>query len=428
MSISENEKYYIKHLNVNGLWGREVSFDIPFDSSVNILIGPNASGKTTILKLLNYTISARYIDISDIDFENIKVTLSSESSEIDVSVKSSEDHLRYFLDDNEYNVDLTPKGEIPQKRALGHIRSESSKLTSLLLSLTSAVWLPVNRRLPISSAHESEYANRSVRRRREREGRGLESVDLKLKSLLSDLKDYRLNLEQEISERYKQFERNVLQSILYDEDSDTYSEIKAPRITDDDKRQLLKAFEAADLLNDKMRSKIDAHFREARKAMESIGDKDQTYTPETLYMFPLIERTKRLTNYAQDLERDRRKIFEPILRYQKKVNSFLENKTIKVEDDGVLRVYAEEDEKIEPLDLSSGEKQIIILLTQALLYENKNVIYFIDEPELSLHVKWQEKLLPSLNDLGGSIQIIAATHSPDIAGPFRDKVINLSKV
>ena len=67
----------------------------------------------------------------------------------------------------------------------------------------------------------------------------------------------------------------------------------------------------------------------------------------------------------------------------------------------------------------------MILLTQALLWEDKPVVYVADEPELSLHVTWQAKFLDSIVDLGKQIQIIVATHSPDIVGPFADKVIDL---
>ena len=83
--------------------------------------------------------------------------------------------------------------------------------------------------------------------------------------------------------------------------------------------------------------------------------------------------------------------------------------------------------KLDPGSLSSGEKQILILLTEALLRVDEPVVYIADEPELSLHVTWQEKLLESLVTLGGQKQIIVATHSPDIVGKFQDKVIDLGR-
>jgi predicted ATPase len=83
-----------------------------------------------------------------------------------------------------------------------------------------------------------------------------------------------------------------------------------------------------------------------------------------------------------------------------------------------------------PIDwrlLSSGEKQILILLTQALLSERSPVVYVADEPELSLHVSWQEKLLGALTKLAGRCQFIVATHSPDIAAGFGSKIIDLAR-
>jgi predicted ATPase len=62
-----------------------------------------------------------------------------------------------------------------------------------------------------------------------------------------------------------------------------------------------------------------------------------------------------------------------------------------------------------------------------LLSEKTPVVYVADEPELSLHVSWQEKLLGALTKLAGRCQFIVATHSPDIAAGFGSKVIDLAR-
>jgi predicted ATP-dependent endonuclease of OLD family len=49
-------------------------------------------------------------------------------------------------------------------------------------------------------------------------------------------------------------------------------------------------------------------------------------------------------------------------------------------------------------------------------------------PELSLHVTWQEKLLKALRDINENAQLIVATHSPDIVADFSENVINMEKV
>lgn len=122
-------------------------------------------------------------------------------------------------------------------------------------------------------------------------------------------------------------------------------------------------------------------------------------------------------------------MFRPLKQYEQIVSSFLNKKRVKVSEDGelIIRSLAQKEQNLETHLLSSGEKQIVILLTQALLWEDKPVVYIVDEPELSLHVSWQGKLLKSLQDLAGRIQIIVATHSPDISGPFPNNVIDLEK-
>ena len=105
----------------------------------------------------------------------------------------------------------------------------------------------------------------------------------------------------------------------------------------------------------------------------------------------------------------------------------MNDKSIKVDENGILNIKTPSPSELNWHFLSSGEKQILILLTQALLKFDKPVVYIADEPELSLHVTWQEKLLKSLVTLGGRMQVIVATHSPDIVGNFQDKVIDLGR-
>jgi predicted ATPase len=65
---------------------------------------------------------------------------------------------------------------------------------------------------------------------------------------------------------------------------------------------------------------------------------------------------------------------------------------------------------------------------QALLQDCKPTTFIADEPELSLHVLWQERLVECVRELNPAAQIIFATHSPDIVGKYNDRVIDVSKV
>ena len=56
------------------------------------------------------------------------------------------------------------------------------------------------------------------------------------------------------------------------------------------------------------------------------------------------------------------------------------------------------------------------------------VIFIADEPEISLHVIWQENLLKGIRNLNENAQLIIATHSPDIVADFSDKVTDMEDV
>ena len=72
--------------------------------------------------------------------------------------------------------------------------------------------------------------------------------------------------------------------------------------------------------------------------------------------------------------------------------------------------------------LSSGEQQILILFSYIAFNSQDGRIFIIDEPELSLHIKWQEDFLEKLDKITPkSTQLILATHSPILAGKRKDK-------
>ena len=70
--------------------------------------------------------------------------------------------------------------------------------------------------------------------------------------------------------------------------------------------------------------------------------------------------------------------------------------------------------EITPFQLSSGEKQLLIILLTVLIQDNKPSILFMDEPEISLHIEWQKKIIKYIRELNPNAQVIIATHSPAI--------------
>ena len=77
--------------------------------------------------------------------------------------------------------------------------------------------------------------------------------------------------------------------------------------------------------------------------------------------------------------------------------------------------------------LSAGEKQILLLLFTLFLMEDRSTVLLLDEPEISLHIEWQDRLIQLMLDLNPNCQIIMTTHSPNIfADGWEDKLVFIS--
>lgn len=118
---------------------------------------------------------------------------------------------------------------------------------------------------------------------------------------------------------------------------------------------------------------------------------------------------------------------EPINKLEKIVNRFFEdsaeNKKIMIDENDIYFLTEHDQRKVEIYDLSSGEKQILILFTYLIfdVATKNNPIFIIDEPELSLHLLWQKNFVSSVLETNPDMQLILATHSPEIIDKYRDK-------
>jgi len=71
-------------------------------------------------------------------------------------------------------------------------------------------------------------------------------------------------------------------------------------------------------------------------------------------------------------------------------------------------------ETLVPYQLSSGEKQMLAILLTVLVEDNQPTVLFMDEPEVSLHIEWQKRLIDLCLELNPHVQIILTTHSPAV--------------
>ena len=92
-------------------------------------------------------------------------------------------------------------------------------------------------------------------------------------------------------------------------------------------------------------------------------------------------------------------------------------------------LFSQIGEELTPYQLSSGEKQLLAILLTVLTEDNQHYVLFMDEPEVSLHIDWQQKLIEMILDLNPNVQIILTTHSPAvIMNGWMDKVTEVSDI
>lgn len=92
-------------------------------------------------------------------------------------------------------------------------------------------------------------------------------------------------------------------------------------------------------------------------------------------------------------------------------------------------VFLQYGERLSPYRLSSGEKQMLIILLTVLLQNNQPYVLLMDEPEASLHVEWQQRLVGIIRKMNPKAQIILTTHSPAlIMDGWLDAVTEVSDI
>ena len=86
-------------------------------------------------------------------------------------------------------------------------------------------------------------------------------------------------------------------------------------------------------------------------------------------------------------------------------------------------------ERLLPYKLSSGEKQMLVILLTVLVRDDDHCVLFMDEPEASLHIEWQQKLIGMIRNLNPNVQLILTTHSPAvIMEGWLDAVTEVSEI
>jgi energy-coupling factor transporter ATP-binding protein EcfA2 len=145
---------------------------------------------------------------------------------------------------------------------------------------------------------------------------------------------------------------------------------------------------------------------------------------------PQFDRIERILRLVDQHVKDIGQIRKPIKQYREAINAFLADsgKDIQFNRQGELCVQIQGQQSQPLTGLSSGENQLVVILSHLSFSQAARSagVIIVDEPELSLHVKWQEAFVDAIQKANPSLQIILATHSPSIVLDRVDKCVDLS--
>lgn len=186
--------------------------------------------------------------------------------------------------------------------------------------------------------------------------------------------------------------------------------------------------------NDEAFSKIETYFSNLKSLINQINKdkREDTERYDILYITNLnqFKKIRELIKEFEEFEAKGKRFYESLKQYLETVNIFLKDSAkelyfdkyssklqFRILDD--KRNIVKEGRDIK--DLSSGEMQILILFTFIKFNSKLGKLFIIDEPELSLHPRWQENFIDGIKTIMPiETQLIFATHSPAIVGKNKD--------
>lgn len=178
----------------------------------------------------------------------------------------------------------------------------------------------------------------------------------------------------------------------------------------------------------------EGFLRQALSALAGVGGGSlldiQIYNLQRKYLDYQVNIGNRIIAELQQGNTDAAQhLSEPKKRFQDIVDDLFKEtgkKIVRTENE--IR-FTQIGETLLPYQLSSGEKQILAILLTVLVEDQQPYVLFMDEPEVSLHIEWQKRLIDLIQELNPNVQIILTTHSPAvIMSGWMDKVTEVSDI
>lgn len=123
-------------------------------------------------------------------------------------------------------------------------------------------------------------------------------------------------------------------------------------------------------------------------------------------------------------------IYELVDQFVSTINEFLQDKSLSFGLSQGFEIRNPRGVRLQPAQLSSGEQQLLLLFCYVLKARDQASIFMIDEPEISLNIKWQRRIIQALLDItvGTQIQFVFASHSMELLAQHRSRVVALENL
>jgi energy-coupling factor transporter ATP-binding protein EcfA2 len=402
----------LQSFHIDGLFGGspiQISFPSPPEGSsepaILILAGRNATGKTTILRMIDGVIRLDFDEFRKMPFGTAELTFSTGDL---LSVLHTEDtDFPLTISFREHSAKLSKVKHFDytseQQASIDALRETATpflrSVNFQLLELDRSYKL----RRPNFDDSSEDYAD--ARKRRSHPTNPLaERVSIFLREAQVDYRRFFRAEELDFLPR-------ILIRLREDVSPPTIGEMQARIESIRSKYPSMK------------RLGLQTEEEELSK-LESILRDGDILTPQQSSLIETYLEMQEGAQKAKDLIANRLLNFESIM------DDFLYGKTVRVDARAGLIIQTKRGDVLNEHQLSSGEYHFLYMMVTALLSQRTGSIIAIDEPELSLHISWQRKLVNALASCasGASPLFIFATHSLAISSEHSDKVCELSSL
>ena len=427
----------IRQVTVTGLFGRfNHVIDLDSDEKVTIMIGPNGSGKTMILRLIYALFNESPRRLMQIPFRNIRLSIDDGSIlEAERSIDEEHDHNHIeirllapgqtpltYIPEGMSAADLDfPTGAIEDMvPRLNQVGAEQwhDQITGQLLGLDD-VLDRFGDQLPDSGSRSRSIPDwlKTIR-----DATKVRLIDTERLTRPVDHTNVRY---QRSRRRHPSIERTVrlYSDELQEQIQRTLAEYGTLSQSLDRTfpARIVEASVPTGLSMEELKGKLGAVENKRSKLIDTgLLQQEKSYLDQ--FSLDKVDKSRRdvLAVYAADAQQklgvfDR--VFTRIDMFQRIANARLMGKHLSVSSGG----FSVTDSSGTPLDLemlSSGEQHELVFLYSLLFQVGDNSLILFDEPELSLHVAWQDVLLDDLVEIAqlSEFHVLLATHSPQIIG------------